>query len=254
MDEWFEEFMPGTYLEDDLERTIIAKSNQIFPDYYTIIFNLTLEYEGEKSKPDLCLVEKDYTNWYIVEVELATKPFKGHTEKQVRVFSNARYNANQISEYLFKKNSDIDKVKMKSLIRKEQPHVLVMVSDYPTWANDILNYSRTGLLVFGMFEHPDNIEAYRIDGEYPFISVGRSVCQFPKYPANILKVLNPSLLAGINHEQTAVIYYEGKRTKWTRIDDGKETNLVPTGLNPLNVRKKYFLILNDKNELYLKEK
>jgi len=250
-DEWFEEFAPGTYVEDDLEKKIISAAAVVFPEYIMLPLRQTIEYEDERSQPDLCLIKNDYSDWYVIEVELDKKPFRGHTEMQIRVFSKGRYNATSITDYLFKKNNTLDKSKLYSMVRNVEPKILIMVNEYPTWATEALSYPRTGIFVFGMYDHPDNIEAYRIDGNYPIKEVDRSRCKFPKYPANILHVLTPSCLD--SGGDSVIIFYEGRKSKWKRVDDKKNTYLVPAGRNPLNVSKQYYLIKDTEGNFFLKQ-
>lgn len=252
LNDWYDEFEPGTYIEDNLERAIIAKAKIVFPDYHTLPFKKTIEYKGENKQPDLCLIKKDYSRWYVIEVELSKKEFKGHTESQIRVFSNGKYNATEITNYLVAKEPSLDKALVKKMVLSESPGVLIMVNEYPDWAAKAKAYPRTGILVFGMYDHPENVEAYRIDGEYPVIEVDRSRCRFPKFPANTLIVSSPSIL-NVSHGQELIIIDEGRKTKWERQDDGHTTYLIPKGQNPLNVNKKYFLIKSDAQEYYIKE-
>ena len=251
LDDWYEEFTPGTYVENDLEKKIISTSLDVFPEYIMLPLKQTIEYEDESSQPDLCLIKRDYSDWYVVEVELGNKSFRGHTEMQVRVFSNGRYNALSISRYLKKKDASIDEVKLYELIRDKQPKVLIMVNEYPTWAAEALNYPRTGIFTFGMYDHPDLVEAYRIDGDYPIKEIDRSRCQFPKWPANTLHVIDPSCLT-IDNEELLIIYYDGRKSRWQRIDGSNKTYLIPAGRNPLNVDKIYYLIRDEKGDFYLK--
>lgn len=253
-DWWFEEFDPSTYLEDDLEKTIISRAEIVFPDYYMLPFTKIVEYNGETSKPDLCLIKKDYSVWYIIEVELAKKSFEGHTEKQVRVFSRGNYNtmAKEIAQYLVKKNSKLEEDKLEKLVREEQPSVLVMVSEYPLWAEEVKKYPRTGLLIFGMYDYSDGSEAYRIDGEFPLTPIERSRCKFPKYPANMLEILAPALL-NINVGETMVIFYDGRKTIWERLDIGRTVYLLPFAHNPLDVKKKYLLQKTEDDTFFITE-
>ncbi len=251
-DEWFDEFEPGTYVEDTFEKTIIAKANFVFPDYYTLPLKQTIEYNGDSKQPDLCLIKKDYTEWYVVEIELAKKPFEGHTESQIRVFSNGKYNAKEITTYLLKKKSSLDKLRLFKLIQRELPGILIMVNEYPKWSDKAKAYPRTGILVFGMYDHPDGVEAYSVDGEYPILEIARSRCKFPKYPVNMLIVSASKILNVISGDQIIIID-DGRKTRWERLDVGNTTYLIPKGLNPLNVNKKYFLIKSDKDDYYFKE-
>jgi len=252
LDDWYEEFEPGSYIEDTLERIILSRSEDVFPDYYTLPLKKTIEYNGESSQPDLCLIKKDYSRWYVVEVELAKKSFKGHTETQIRVFSNGKYNSSDISKYLVGKEPKLSEVSLKQLILKEDPGVLIMVDEYPKWADEAKGYPRTGILVFGMFDHPDGVEAYRIDGEHPIVEIDRSRCRFPKYPVNMLIISTPKVL-DISSGQEVIIIVNGRKTKWERLDSGSDTFLIPKGQNPLNVNKKYFLIKSEDYEYYIKE-
>src|SRR5690606_33654191 len=131
------------------------------------------------------------------------------------------------------KNNAIDKAKMESLIRSQPPKVLIMVNEYPLWASELLAYQRTGIMVFGLYDHPDGVEAYKLDGQYPIHEINRSRCIFPKYPANILTVMDGNLI-NANHGEKIIIYFDGRKTLWERQNHGVKTYLIPVGLNPLN--------------------
>ena len=51
-----------------------------------IPFTGHFEYEGVRRKPDLALVAKDLSHWFVVEVELTCHSFGGHVLPQVRAF------------------------------------------------------------------------------------------------------------------------------------------------------------------------
>lgn len=247
-DKWFEEYKPGSFLEDDLEKTIIAQVGEVFPDFFILPYKLTVRTaDGESSKPDLALVRRDYTEWYVVEVELGHKGWKGHTEKQVRVFSSGIYPHVVTAEYFMGKEPTLDRNKLHALIKNYYPKVLIIVNDHPAWAEDAKQYSAS-LLIFQMY-NSDRGDIYRIDGDYPYVFTGRSRCRFPKYPANILEIDNPSILKILHGEHLQVVF-KGKIGIWERLDDGLTVFLIPRNLNPLPVTKEYYLFITSGDEFF----
>lgn len=75
---------PRVPSEDEFGSWVVKALRCVYPDYRCISFNGTFAYDGQRSQPDLALVAKDLTHWFIVEVELVTHSLEGHVLPQLR--------------------------------------------------------------------------------------------------------------------------------------------------------------------------
>lgn len=77
---------PDTPSETDFEALCVRALSCLFPQYRCIVFGGGFDYDGNVKKPDLALVAKDNSHWFIIEVELLSHSLEGHVLPQVRAF------------------------------------------------------------------------------------------------------------------------------------------------------------------------
>lgn len=77
---------PSGYLESQFEHYVARALACIYPHHRCIVFGGTFEFEGRLFRPDLALVARDFSHWFIIEVELLSHSFEGHVLPQVRAF------------------------------------------------------------------------------------------------------------------------------------------------------------------------
>ena len=256
---WYDEIDASTFYEKNLERTILMRLPQVYPDYYGIPFNLTITAGKETSTPDLAMVKKDYSEWFIIEVELERHSWENHVEKQVRVFTNGYYEKNRIAKYILEKDVEIMSPnparfnfdKLKKMIGDNQPKVMVIANEpVKEWIPGIRKYNAL-LSVFQIYKGLNKHEIYRVEGDVPFIFRDKSHCELLKGASNILIVHTPTFIVEKHKEELEIIYL-GKKTKWIRMDDGSIVNLILNGsTHYLQSEKKYILYLSDSGEYYL---
>jgi hypothetical protein len=259
---WYDELAIITsYYESEFERKIRQHIASVFPDYYTISFKLTVEAEQrEPKKPDLAMIRKDYKDWWIVEVELGGHTLD-HVREQVIVFREGIYNRYKVAEYIFKKckteNSiNLDEEKLIEMIKAQQPNVLVIVDDAkPDWEAQLKKYD-VQVCIFQVFLNTNGYESYRLDGKYPEVAHSESHCRYdPKIP-NMLIVLSPTILDKNGNEDgrdEIKICYNGKMSKWKRIDDNGAVYLKSIGkINPIPIRDSYVLFVDAHGRYNLK--
>src|SRR5689334_16688900 len=58
----------------------------IYPNHNCFTFGGTFKLEDNVSRPDLALVAKDLSHWFVIEVELISHSLEGHVLPQVRTF------------------------------------------------------------------------------------------------------------------------------------------------------------------------
>jgi hypothetical protein len=66
---------------------IVAKALMcIYPAYHCFPFGGTFKLEDNISRPDIALVAKDMSHWFVIEVELISHSLDGHVLPQIRTF------------------------------------------------------------------------------------------------------------------------------------------------------------------------
>ncbi|MDB5606781.1 MAG: hypothetical protein JWP25_3681 [Bradyrhizobium sp.] len=66
---------------------VVAKALMcVYPDYQCIVFGGSLKLDNVISKPDLALIAKDLSHWFVIEVELTSHSLANHVLPQVRAF------------------------------------------------------------------------------------------------------------------------------------------------------------------------
>ena len=66
---------------------IVAKALMcIYPAYHCFPFGGTFKLEDNISRPDIALVAKDMSHWFVIEVELVSHSLDGHVLPQIRTF------------------------------------------------------------------------------------------------------------------------------------------------------------------------
>jgi len=75
---------PDSPSETEFEATVAIACRRAYSGYRCIVFGGTFEHEGDIRRPDLALVARDYSHWFIVEVELLSHSLDGHVVPQMR--------------------------------------------------------------------------------------------------------------------------------------------------------------------------
>jgi hypothetical protein len=77
---------PDVPLEAEFELTVMKVLGCLYKDYRCFRFTGGFEYDGKCFEPDLALVAKNYSHWFVIEVELVSHSLEQHVLPQVRTF------------------------------------------------------------------------------------------------------------------------------------------------------------------------
>lgn len=77
---------PSAPSEDEFTAAVMATLGCLFPNHVCVRFSGCFRHEGGRFRPDLALVARNYSHWYVIEVELVTHSLDGHVLPQVRAF------------------------------------------------------------------------------------------------------------------------------------------------------------------------
>lgn len=259
---WYDEMkIISSYYETELEDMILSHVESVFPNHITVKFkkDIYTSSGGQGRAPDLALINKDYSEWWIVEVELDKHSLE-HVKSQIEVFVNGEYNSFEIAKYI--KNKDHTKTlelkKLQEMIVKTQPKVLIIVDDHdPEWKKefDPLNVL---ICVFQVFKSKFGLQAYRLNGDYPFIfNEDSSHCQYINSPPNMLEVKEPKWFLDLlrSMPEPTKKYSIFSKEFWTAKKTSSQSDLLKDKeieIDFLGRVSKWKLIITNRGKVYLK--
>jgi len=77
---------PDEPTEPEFEYCVAQILTCLYPQYHCIVFSGGFLHDGQIFKPDLALIARDCSHWFVIEVELLAHSFDGHVLPQVRAF------------------------------------------------------------------------------------------------------------------------------------------------------------------------
>jgi hypothetical protein len=77
---------PDAPSETEFEGVALGALRCIYPQYECIVFGGKFRFEGENRKPDLAMIARDRSHWFVVEVELVSHSLERHVLPQIRAF------------------------------------------------------------------------------------------------------------------------------------------------------------------------
>jgi len=75
---------PDAPSETEFEAIVAMVLGRAYAGHRCVVFGGSFEHEGEVRRPDLALVARDYSHWFVVEVELLSHSLEGHVLPQMR--------------------------------------------------------------------------------------------------------------------------------------------------------------------------
>ena len=241
---WYQEVASRDYYnENDLERTVMMHLEVIFPEFNVFPFKQSLSNNitGKKSSADLGMVKKDYSEWYVIEIELG-KHTKEHVVEQIETFRNFTPSIENVTYIKEKRDGVFDFNSLKYLILNKQPELMVIVNEQKDdWKSDFLRLG-CKMCIFQIYNDFDGKKMFRINGDHPFIFTDFCNCRYEKMLPFTVNVLKNDFLQGYGINDGAIfpIEYNGVDFLWERRDAGSEIFLIcknpHSPLDPLSSR------------------
>jgi len=250
---WYDELSPTGVYETVYEGMVKAQASDLWPRFHAVPFKVIVYANNEGVKADFALVERDYSEWWVVEIELAHHDFKNHILPQTRKLAEAKYGVAE-AEKLCEACAKLDPTKVKAMVKDCQPRVLVVVNKPQTnWIEPLAKHKAV-LGVFEVFQSDRNEHLFRVNGEHP---AGHedviSVCRFDELMNRWLLVESPVGLR-VPHQRKTTIVFKDHVTEWTRWDaSGKVWLYTTAGPNPLPDNKDYELVRRGDGQLLFRQ-
>ncbi len=253
---WYDELnVISSYKESSVEKAILFHSKVVFPDYITIEFKQLITSHGLTSHcPDLALIKNDYSEWWLIEVELLKSDME-HMVSQVRTFTNAQINAFAIRDYMLKKGKEVDIVLNKDRLMEmlEDPPKVLVIADSPITDDYKQRIKSCGaqLCIFELYRNTNDSNAYRLVGDYPIAYEDESHCRWAETPESLV-VVNPIVLGNIDGQSNIEVDHKGKLYTWMIKRKIRYTYIQCYGINPLTPDVNYVLLRTSEGKFYFK--
>lgn len=170
---------PSQFSEAEFEIEVIKALGCVFPDYFCSRFRGDFSLEGKIRTSDLALIHKDFTHWFVLEVEIFSHSLEGHVLPQVRCFRYGEPLQSCITS-LCNGFAGLDRSRAEVLLRYVPRSVAVVVNRYsPKWV-DYLNGVDVQMLAVSTFRESKGNTAYEIEGR---LHVARESIGFGTYSA-----------------------------------------------------------------------
>jgi hypothetical protein len=251
-DEWYQSIETLALYESEFERILLQKTGALFPGFVAVRFKKTVSSEHASAQADYALVDAEYREWWVVEVEMGYHYLQAHVLPQVTTLARARYGLEE-AEYLSRGLPALDKKRLFEMIKGLQPNVLVVVDrPEPMWVQP-LELIGARLLVFEIFQSDRNRYAYRVNGFAPsLVDNVLSTCRLDPAIPTLVRLGSPG---GLNLEpnKRVRILFQGQMLEWDRLETRDSVWLVPVERNPLESGKEYEIVRLEDGQLRLQE-
>ena len=247
---WYDAVSPSSLYEDDFEKIVFHQAQILYPGFLLVRFKKIVQSDTGSAMPDLALIDLEYRNWWVVEIEMANHSLETHVLPQVETLASAKYGEDE-ANYLIAQNNKLIRNRLLDMMKGVQPRVLVVVNGIvPNWIVP-LNKFNAILQVIEIFRSDDNQHIFRVNGTNP-ISLRQDIvsdCHSDITIPRLVVIDSPASL-GISSGDRIEIEFEGGITEWERIDSKDTVWLSPIKRNPLDYADNYQLIRDESGALH----
>lgn len=134
-------------LEEHYENWVYKFRSQLFPDHNCFRYKPLMATDWVSGvKPDLVLVDKDYSEWVLVEVEKFSHSWSSHVSPQLEKFRSAKIGDKEV-EKLLQVAEYLNSERLHILMTTEAPRILVVCNGKPTWSDYFMSSNAELMIV-----------------------------------------------------------------------------------------------------------
>lgn len=155
---------PDALSETEFEHTVVRALACAYPDYSCVLFGGTFEHEDSGARrPDLALVARDFSHWFIMEIELTSHSLENHVLPQIRAFVYGE--PQQDCSSVLADRLSISKSRAETLVRLVPRSVAVVANRRDEMWFQALRGLNAQMVVVSVFKTGGGGGAVEIDGE-----------------------------------------------------------------------------------------
>lgn len=153
---------PDEPSETEFEGIALRAFGCIYPQYQCVVFGGRFLYDGEVRKPDLAMVARDRSHWFVVEVELVSHSLEGHVLPQIRAFRYGEPHTDCAT--ILSRELGIDLGEAGTLVSRVPRAVVVVANRLRTDWEHAVRAHQGQLLVVTRFQGSTGREAFEVAG------------------------------------------------------------------------------------------
>ena len=173
--------------EPDFEYKVAKALMCVYPDYKCIVFNGGFRFYDAVSRPDLALIAKDYSHWFIIEVELISHSLNRHVLPQIRAFQYGTPEPDCVT--VLARETGLPESQVRTFLNVVPRSVAVIANKRSRDWEIALDSHQVQYLAVSAYKSSNGVEAIEIDGRLSvqkehlgygtFFTTARSL-RFPK--------------------------------------------------------------------------
>lgn len=154
--------------EVELEARVVKALTCAFPNYHCFVFGGTFTLEGVGYRPDLAMVARDHSHWFVIEVELTSHSFDLHVLPQVRAFQYGRPESDCARKLASDLGIDLGQAEL--MLRQVPRSVAVIANRRSERWETALAALNVQLLVLSVYRSSEQAEAIELEGDLDVVS------------------------------------------------------------------------------------
>jgi hypothetical protein len=250
-DEWFHQLSLSALPEAHFEDLLIQNSDMFRSDAWMVRFKRTVYAEGVGAKADLAIIDFEYREWFLVEVEMRRHSLYEHVLPQVRTLRDAYYGPEE-AEYLVGNLPALDPVRTAELVRGTSPRIVVIADRCDAAWRGVLSGADIEFVSMEIFKSDFNKYIFSLDGALPQRAADLiSYCTYNSMLPRQLLVESPAPL-GILNGESMLVTCDGESMEWFRMDTRDNCYLRTRGPVKLKPGARYALLKGESGITTLK--
>lgn len=153
---------PDGRTESEFEFAVATALSCLYTGYRCIVFNGGFRYDNHVFRPDLALVARDLSHWFIIEVELVSHSLDAHVLPQVRAFEYGTPEPDCVS--ILARELAIDPSQARTMLDYIPRAVAVVANRRDDRWLAALNAHNVQMLTVSVFRSSSGAEAVELDG------------------------------------------------------------------------------------------
>lgn len=249
--DWFHQLSLTALPEAHFEDLLIQNSDMIRQDAWMVRFKRKIFAQGSAARADLAIIDREYREWFVVEVEMRRHPLYEHVLPQVRTLRDGYYGPSE-AEYLVRNLPVLDPDRTNNLVRGLSPKVVVIADRADAGWAGVLNGADIQFISIEIFKSDFNRYIFSLDGGLPQRAADLvSYCTYSSMLPRQLQIESPAALQ-VSHGEALVTIFDGQAIEWFRIDTKDCCYLRTRGPIRLRAGARYALLRGDDGSTVLK--
>jgi hypothetical protein len=207
---------PTKFSEGEFEAEVHRALQCLMPDYDCRVFSGAFNHEGVQRKPDIAMVHRTLSHWFVAEVELVGHSLDAHVLPQLRCFRFGEPDATCVASLQNAFNDLKMSAHQAKQILENIPRATVCISNIrdAAWVSALRGLD-VELLTVSVYEGKSGKRAYELDGN---LSVRKEHLGYAQYSAIHAAIKVPrSIPIPLGHLQIDDQF--GTPTDWMATDD-----------------------------------